>query len=189
MKLLSVSKKNDIPLFDALFFMLLCLFFLICGNIVFHTALLPLNGSATSLLEKHWQSKEMEQPFLSGVLSSSGNDLLCLVLIAASGVFKRKNCVIGGVFAYKSLLFGYCGAYMASVVCQMPKATNATMAWLLFFLRYIAYFSILIFFGIATANGDRKRGVDKARYMLTICCEMGLIILINCVYYFLINKL
>ena len=189
MKLLSGSEKNDIPLFDALFFMLLCLFFLICGNIVFHTALLPLNGSATSLLVNHWQPKEIEQSFLSTVLSLSGNDLLCLALVATSGVFKKQSYVICGVFAYKSLLFGYCGAYMASAVCQMPNATNATIAWLLFFLRYIAYFSILIFFGMATANGDRRRGVDKARYVLTVCCEMGLVILINCTYYFLINKL
>ena len=185
-----VSRQKQNSLSDVIFLMFLCLGFVILGNFLFHSGVLPTNGGTTSLLRRYFVGKfTNENPFLLFVWRGSRNDLLCVGLIAGSGLIRSQKLFACSIFSYKSLLFGYSGACLVSHIANAQDFYRNTAIWLLFFVRYTLYFSLLICFLIATTSEIKRKKVERARYLLVVLCEFGLVLLINCVYYYLIDKI
>lgn len=188
----SRDKRNTNELYAVLLLMLTCLLFLVVGNILFHTKMLPVTVDVASRFQTHFSFSEIKEltlfDFLFSVISASKSDLICLLFIAFSGLTKIPRTIIFGVFAYRSTVFGYCGAYIVATARTVGSFWETSVMWLLFFVYHIAYFSVLICFGAFTIQNTSVRSIKaQIGYFATVCCELALTILLNVVYYFLIS--
>lgn len=187
------NRKETGDLLSILALMLICLSFLILGNILYHSNIFP----ATEETDSHFhayvsigmQEGQGLSSFLISVISASHVDILCVLLVAFSRLTKIPKLFLGCVFAYRSLLFGYCGAYIVARIGTFDSFAQGCLIWLIFFLYHIVYFAVLICLGEATLRRrDHMPFLFRVRYLITIFAEIALVILLNAIYYFLISK-
>lgn len=174
-----------------LILILTCFVFLTLGNVIFHFHFLPVNGNSIS---RYFSFDVTEfatfTEYFWAVVKACRLDILCVVLIALADLTRFPRTFLIGLFMYRSFLFGFCGAHLISEIGAASYFIRGFFSWLLFFLYHIALFSILICFGAFSASG--RRGLKPYRrlnYLLTVFCELTLVVFLNLVYYFLISKI
>lgn len=178
----NVQRKNGENSY-VLLWTLLCLFFLALGNVVLHTNLF-------------WPSEHMAleiqsifSPTIFGLkdlLAKTRGELLCVVLIACAELVKIPRRFIGCIFAIRSFLFGYCGAYMTITA----STSISYVKWALFLIYNACFLSALICFStyiLLRIEGRRKKGTFS--HFATIFCEAVLAFAMNSVYYFLLSNI
>ena len=193
----AIIGKNGKDQYDfggLLLLMLVCLLFLIAGNVVFHVGTFPVMGEALQYLSRHFsfdmQAYSTTADFLWAVMIASRGDILCVLLIAFSRLVKIQRLFVSAVFAYRSFVFGFCGAYIIGAIGLLGSFLHGCVSWVLFFIYHIFYFALLICFGAATFATDvQVRLGRRLGYIITVCGEIALVILFNVIYYFLISKI
>lgn len=188
-------QKNQYNLGSIFFLMLVCLVFLVLGNIVLHAEIFPITNEASQYLLRHFsfefQDGSSLADFLWAVIIASRGDILCVLLIAISHLVKMQKLFITAIFAYRSFVFGFCGAYIISTINVIGSFWCGCVAWTLFFVYHISLFAVLICFGSATIGKNTRppRLGERIGYVITVCGEIALVIFLNVVYYFLISKI
>lgn len=187
-------EKDQYHFCGILLLMLVCLLFLIAGNVVFHAGAFPTTDVASQYLSRHFsfdmQDYSTAADFLWAVMIASRGDILCILLIAFSRLVKTQKLFISAVFAYRSFVFGFCGAYIIGTIGLFESFLHGCVSWILFFIYHIFYFALLICFGSATFVTDvQVRLGRRLGYIITVCGEIALVILFNVIYYFLISKI
>lgn len=189
------NKKGENELLGVFILMLICVLFLSIGNTLCHTKLLPVTETAeahfASFISLRNQNVRAFNDFLRSVIWGARGDIGCLLLIAFSRLTKIPRIFTYFIFAYRSLLFGFCGAYLIERIGRFDSFLFGSLFWLIFFVYHIIYFAILICFGDATIRWHTNSGamISWGRYVLTVFAECALVILVNLMYYFLISKI
>lgn len=189
------SKKGENKQLGVFLLILICVLFLSIGNALCHSKILPVTETAEvhffSFVALRDQNICAFNDFLRSVIWGARGDIYCLLLIAFSRLTKIPRIFTYFIFAYRSLLFGFCGAYLIERIGRFDSFLFGSLFWLIFFVYHIIYFAILICFGDATlrwySNGSAM--ISWGRYVLTVFVECALIILVNLIYYFLISKI
>lgn len=191
-----VKKQTGSPDFGGiLILMLVCLVALVLGNLLFHARALPQTNDGSlrlwSLFSFEPSSVHSPVDFLLSVIGASRGDVLCVILISVAYLIKIPRLFISSVLAYRSFLFGFCGAYIISAIGSQISFFQGCVTWGLFFVYHISFFAILICFS-SSIFASLRDGWSAARivnYLLIICGEISLVLLLNVIYYFLISKL
>ena len=171
--------------------MLICFIFLVLGNIIFHLRFLPVKEHSIS---RYFSFNLAKFPsfveFFWAVFKACRLDILCVVLIAFSPFTRFPRAFLAVLFMCRSFLFGFCGAHLIAGIGETAYFFRGFFSWLLFFLYHISLFSILIHFGAFSAYFHRCiEPYRHLKYLLTIFCELALVVFLNLVYYFLISKI
>lgn len=187
-------EKDQYDFGGILLLMLICLLSLIAGNVMFHAGTFPATDVASQYLSRHFsfdmQDYSTVADFLWAVIIASRGDILCVLLIAISRLVKAQKLFVSVVFAYRSFVFGFCGAYIIGMIGLFGSFLHGCVSWVLFFIYHIFYFAVLICFGSATLAADVQiRLGRRLHYIITVCGEIALVILLNVIYYFLISKI
>lgn len=188
---MSSSQKESVNIKNVFLFLCVCLVFLTLGNLVFHSGILLFPENTRRLVVRHFAFNigkySSFTDFLSAIIGAARIDILFVLFIAFSDLIKVQKFFLSALFAYRSFIFGLCGAYIISGPGAELGFENGFFHWCLFFLYHICFFAIMICYGSAVlVNG--KKSISKILLLgATACGEIALVILLNVVYYFLIS--